>query len=96
MSGREHLSEDVLLDAVYGIAGEDAEAHMAAEAGERGGRGRGSGRAAGGATPENLRADRTALAQALVVGAGIGGSMRAGGGHLHLSARSATETGGTF
>src|SRR5258708_34523374 len=30
MSGREHVSEDVLLDAVYGIAGEDAEAHVRA------------------------------------------------------------------
>jgi hypothetical protein len=30
MSGHEHLSEDVLLDAVYGIAGEDAEAHVRA------------------------------------------------------------------
>ena len=30
MSGREHLSDDVLLDAVYGIAGEDAEAHVRA------------------------------------------------------------------
>ncbi len=28
MSGHEHLSEDVLLDAVYGIAGNDAEAHL--------------------------------------------------------------------
>ncbi len=28
MSGHEHLSEDTLLDAVYGIAGKDAEAHL--------------------------------------------------------------------
>jgi len=28
MSGHEHLSEDALLDAVYGIAGNDAEAHV--------------------------------------------------------------------
>ena len=28
MSGHEHLSEDALLDAVYGIAGCDAEAHL--------------------------------------------------------------------
>ena len=28
MSGREHLSEDILLDAVYGIADADAEAHV--------------------------------------------------------------------
>ncbi len=28
MSGHEHLSEDALLDAVYGIAGSDAEAHL--------------------------------------------------------------------
>lgn len=30
MSAHEHLSEDALLDAVYGIAGEDAEAHVRA------------------------------------------------------------------
>src|SRR5438477_5832487 len=30
MSGREHLSDDVLLDAVYGIGGADAEAHVRA------------------------------------------------------------------
>lgn len=30
MSGHEHLSEDTLLDAVYGIAGDDAEAHLRA------------------------------------------------------------------
>jgi anti-sigma factor RsiW len=37
MSGHEHLSEDVLLDAVYGIAGIDAEAHLraCAECGRR-------------------------------------------------------------
>ena len=28
MSGHEHLSEDGLLDAVYGIAGNDAETHL--------------------------------------------------------------------
>ncbi len=28
MSGHEHLSEDALLDAVYGIAGDDAETHL--------------------------------------------------------------------
>ena len=28
MSGHEHLSEDTLLDAVYGIAGYDADAHL--------------------------------------------------------------------
>ena len=28
MSGHEHLSEDALLDAVYGIAGHDAETHL--------------------------------------------------------------------
>lgn len=28
MSGHEHLSEDILLDAVYGIAAADAEAHV--------------------------------------------------------------------
>ena len=28
MSGREHLSEDILLDAVYGIADAEAEAHV--------------------------------------------------------------------
>jgi hypothetical protein len=28
MSGHEHLSEDALLDAVYGIAGSTAEAHL--------------------------------------------------------------------
>ena len=28
MSGHEHLSENALLDAVYGIAGNDAEAHL--------------------------------------------------------------------
>jgi hypothetical protein len=28
MSGQEHLSEDELLDAVYGIAGSDADAHL--------------------------------------------------------------------
>ena len=28
MSGHEHLSEDALLDAVYGIAGSEAEAHL--------------------------------------------------------------------
>ncbi len=28
MSGHEHLSEDALLDAVYGIAGNQAEAHL--------------------------------------------------------------------
>ena len=28
MSGHEHLSEDALLDAVYGIAGNGAEAHL--------------------------------------------------------------------
>jgi anti-sigma factor RsiW len=28
MSGHEHLSEDALLDAVYGIAGSDADAHL--------------------------------------------------------------------
>lgn len=28
MSGHEHLSEDALLDAVYGIAGNDAEMHL--------------------------------------------------------------------
>ncbi len=28
MGGREHLSNDVLLDAVYGIAGEDAAEHL--------------------------------------------------------------------
>jgi hypothetical protein len=28
MSGQEHLSEDALLDAVYGIAGSQAEAHL--------------------------------------------------------------------
>ncbi len=28
MSGHEHLSEDALLDAVYGIAGNEAEAHL--------------------------------------------------------------------
>lgn len=28
MSGHEHLSEDTLLDAIYGIAGNDAEAHL--------------------------------------------------------------------
>jgi len=28
MSGHEHLSEDTLLDAVYGIAGDDAETHL--------------------------------------------------------------------
>jgi anti-sigma factor RsiW len=28
MSGHEHLSEDTLLDAVYGIAGNDAETHL--------------------------------------------------------------------
>src|ERR1700745_3140859 len=28
MSGHEHLSEDALLDAVYGIAGNDAETHL--------------------------------------------------------------------
>ena len=28
MSGHEHLSEDALLDAVYGIAGSGAEAHL--------------------------------------------------------------------
>ncbi|MEO8050928.1 MAG: hypothetical protein ABI833_10975 [Acidobacteriota bacterium] len=28
MSGHEHLSEDVLLDTVYGIAGNDADAHL--------------------------------------------------------------------
>jgi len=30
MSGHEHLSEDILLDAVYGIADADAEAHVSA------------------------------------------------------------------
>ncbi len=30
MSGHEHLSEDTLLDAVYGIAGNDAETHLRA------------------------------------------------------------------
>jgi anti-sigma factor RsiW len=30
MSGREHLSEDILLDAIYGIADADAEAHVTA------------------------------------------------------------------
>jgi anti-sigma factor RsiW len=37
MSGHEHLSEDALLDAVYGIAGMDAEAHLqaCAECGRR-------------------------------------------------------------
>ena len=30
MSGREHLNEDVLLDVVYGIAGQDADAHLRA------------------------------------------------------------------
>ena len=30
MSGHEHLSEDALLDAVYGIAGDDAETHLRA------------------------------------------------------------------
>jgi len=37
MSGHEHLSEDALLDAVYGIAGIDAEAHLngCAECGRR-------------------------------------------------------------
>jgi hypothetical protein len=28
MSGHEHLSEDALLDAVYGIAGDEADAHL--------------------------------------------------------------------
>lgn len=28
MSGREHLNENVLLDAIYGIAGADADAHL--------------------------------------------------------------------
>ena len=28
MSGQEHLSEDALLDAVYGIAGNEAEVHL--------------------------------------------------------------------
>lgn len=28
MSGHEHLSEDALLDAVYGIAGNDADTHL--------------------------------------------------------------------
>jgi anti-sigma factor RsiW len=28
MSGHEHLSEDALLDAIYGIAGSDAETHL--------------------------------------------------------------------
>jgi len=28
MSGHEHLSEDTLLDAVYGIAADDADAHL--------------------------------------------------------------------
>ncbi len=28
MSGREHLSEDVVLDAIYGIAEQDAEEHL--------------------------------------------------------------------
>src|SRR5438105_4464009 len=28
MSGHQHLSEDALLDAVYGIAGSDAQAHL--------------------------------------------------------------------
>jgi hypothetical protein len=28
MSGHEHLSEDALLDAVYGIAGNEADAHL--------------------------------------------------------------------
>jgi hypothetical protein len=28
MSGHEHLSEDTLLDALYGIAGNDAETHL--------------------------------------------------------------------
>src|ERR1700690_1292493 len=28
MNGHEHLNEDALLDAVYGIAGSDAEAHV--------------------------------------------------------------------
>ena len=28
MSGHEHLSEDTLLDAVYGIAGNEADAHL--------------------------------------------------------------------
>jgi len=28
MSGHEHLSEDALLDAVYGIAGNDADVHL--------------------------------------------------------------------
>ena len=28
MSGHEHLSEDTLLDAVYGVAGNDAETHL--------------------------------------------------------------------
>ena len=28
MSGQEHLSEDALLDAVYGISGNDAETHL--------------------------------------------------------------------
>jgi len=37
MSVHEHLSEDALLDAVYGIAGIDAEAHLngCAECGRR-------------------------------------------------------------
>ena len=30
MSGREHLSNDVLLDAMYGVAGEDAAEHLRA------------------------------------------------------------------
>jgi hypothetical protein len=37
MSGHEHLSEDALLDAVYGIAGNDAETHLrrCADCGQR-------------------------------------------------------------
>jgi len=30
MSGRQHLNEDVILDAVYGIASQDAEEHLRA------------------------------------------------------------------
>ena len=37
MSGHEHLSEDTLLDAVYGIAGNEADAHLrsCADCGQR-------------------------------------------------------------
>ena len=91
MSGHEHLSEDALLDAVYGIAGNAAEAHLrrCADCAQR----LHEWHEKRAASVESVeissdflaaqrkkiyRAHRAAFAQALAVGSGVSGGVCAG------------------